>query len=285
MLVTGVAASPAGAQQIQVSTPFHSVSDSFFERFGVGFGFSIPGGGKVVGLNPLGQPTPDGSIVFSQGGFGSAVPPFGGYDPGADARSGFARVGNNGNMFFNFAAGQGNTRSMISQTPTIVIPSGGSGTLIDATQQPFVTSIIPVVGGFSGLTPPYPLMRPPTISPLAQRIHEYQQTQAARAASMPVDDLPAARPLELGDDAAPPTAAVRRSSAEQGDIGVAEIRRQQAAEDESQLVEIRALIERARGVEAAGKPHVAKVYYQQAASRATGELKQDLLAKIQSLGK
>jgi hypothetical protein len=38
-------------------------------------------------------------------------------------------------------------------------------------------------------------------------------------------------------------------------------------------------------VEAAGKPHVAKIYYQQAASRATGELKQDLLAKIQSLGK
>ena len=43
-------------------------------------------------------------------------------------------------------------------------------------------------------------------------------------------------------------------------------------------------IEKARGLEDAGKPGQAKIYYQQAATRADGELKKQLLEKVQSLG-
>ena len=43
-------------------------------------------------------------------------------------------------------------------------------------------------------------------------------------------------------------------------------------------------IEKARGYEEAGKPGLAKVFYQQAAARAEGELKKQLLDKIRSLG-
>ena len=75
------------------------------------------------------------------------------------------------------------------------------------------------------------------------------------------------------------------STANHGDLSVAEIRRQQAAPQDAarnQKIEVR--IEKARGLEDAGKAGLAKIYYQQAATRADGELKKQLLEKIRSLG-
>ena len=140
---------PAVAQQIFVETPSTTVSDSFFENTGVNFGFSLPGGqgngSRVVGLDALGRPL--GNVTFSQGSAGSALPPFGGFDPNSGGRTGFAVLGENGGGFslgLNF--GSGSTRTLQSTTPGITVQNGFGGTLFDGSIRPFVTGVIPVVG-------------------------------------------------------------------------------------------------------------------------------------------
>ena len=140
---------PAAGQQIFVETPSTNVSDSFFENFGVNFGFSLPAGqgsgSRVVGLDPLGRPL--GNVTFSQGGAASAIPPFGGFDPSAGAQTGFAVQGRNGGGFslgLNF--GTGSTRTLQSTTPGITVQNGFGGSLFNGSSRPFVTGVVPVVG-------------------------------------------------------------------------------------------------------------------------------------------
>ena len=78
--------------------------------------------------------------------------------------------------------------------------------------------------------------------------------------------------------------AARGSTAGHGDVSVATIHAQHAAEDAALEEEIAILIERGRGAEAQGKPNVARIYYQQAASRAEGDLREQLLQQIHKLG-
>jgi hypothetical protein len=59
-----------------------------------------------------------------------------------------------------------------------------------------------------------------------------------------------------------------------GGSSIAEMRRQQAAEDSAADREARRLFDQAVELQTAGKPGVAKVFYQMAARRATGELKE-----------
>jgi len=80
----------------------------------------------------------------------------------------------------------------------------------------------------------------------------------------------APRPPQLTADAA-------------GSQSVAAMRRQQAEEDSAQQAEAAQLFEQARQAEAAGKPGVAKIYYQMAARRASGALKDEALAELQRL--
>ena len=56
-----------------------------------------------------------------------------------------------------------------------------------------------------------------------------------------------------------------------------------AAEQQTRADEAEAFFDRAAQAEADGKPAVAKIYYQMAARRASGDLKQQALAKLQSL--
>jgi len=56
-----------------------------------------------------------------------------------------------------------------------------------------------------------------------------------------------------------------------------------APNETERLQEVQARIEKARAYEDAGQQELAKVFYQQAAARATGQLKQKLVAKIRSL--
>ena len=142
-------ASPqAFAQQINVTTPINSVGSSFFETFGTSFGFSLPGGSgsgsRVVGLLPNGQLTPN--VTFSQNGFGSAIPPFGGYYPNSGATFGlvnFSRDGGGFSLGFNLA--QGSNRSSISSSPSLTLTNGGIGSFSNGAFNPFVTAVTPVV--------------------------------------------------------------------------------------------------------------------------------------------
>ena len=149
------------AQQIGIGSPFTNVSDSYFERIGFNFGFSFRGGSgpgsRVVGLLPNGQLTPNGNIFFSQGGFGSAVPTFGGYDPNSSARFGFGTTRPGGGGFtLGLEMGKGNSRSIVSTTPSMVVQNGYGGSFSSGQLSPFVTGLISVTGGGGsyGLGPP-----------------------------------------------------------------------------------------------------------------------------------
>lgn len=277
------------AQQVQLTSPLQTINDSFYENFGFG------------GIH-MGRGGPGGGWHLNTGPANSTPPPFGGYDPAADARFGMQFGGPFG-LGFNMLAGQGSTRSNTVTAPTIVIPNGGTGSIFSGSIRPFVTGVIPVVGN-AQYGPMMPMMAPqPSVSPLAERVAQLQQQQAATqaaagAAPGPVPAVQPAppargdRPLVINGGPLAAQAPAGRSAtsasdndstANHGDLSVAEIRRQQAARDATQLEEIQARIEKARGLEETGKPGQAKIYYQQAATRADGELKKQLLEKIRSL--
>ncbi|MCU0979326.1 MAG: hypothetical protein MUF25_09190 [Pirellulaceae bacterium] len=277
------------AQQVQLTSPLQTINDSFYENFGFG------------GIN-MGRSGPRGGWYLNTGPATSTPPPFGGYDPAADARFGMQFGGPFG-LGFNLVAGQGSTRSNTVTAPTIVIPNGGTGSIFSGSVRPFVTGVIPVVGN-APFGPMMPMAPQSSRSPLAERVAQLQQQQAATQAAggAAPDPAPAEQPaLPARDDgplvikggqvqaqapagrpAAPASAS--DSTANHGDLSVAEIRRQQAAQDAARLEEIQVRIEKARGFEEAGKPGQAKIYYQQAATRADGEQKKQLLEKIRSLG-
>ncbi|QDU28752.1 hypothetical protein ETAA8_38570 [Anatilimnocola aggregata] len=195
--------------------------------------------------------------------FGGAPPPaFGGFDPNAGANVGGGFRAGNTSGFFNLNVGQGANSTMVSQTPSVTIPNGGNGYFIDGTFRPFVTSIIPVVGDQSDP------------SPLRERLRRLQEQQEASLTS------PANAPAqaEVGGGGV-----ARRSTAERGDLSVAEIKSAANAQGSSQDEELAAILEKARGAEEAGKAGVARIYYQMAARRATGEQQQKILAHLQTL--
>ncbi len=133
------------AQMINVRTPFQTSRDSFFERSGVNFGLGFPGNGRIVGLSPTGQLLPN--IQLTQGGFGQAIPTVGGFTPNASLRSGIALVGGSlGGSSLGIEFGQGSTRSISSQTPSITLQNGQFGSIFGGANRPFVTRIDPVIG-------------------------------------------------------------------------------------------------------------------------------------------
>ena len=68
-----------------------------------------------------------------------------------------------------------------------------------------------------------------------------------------------------------------------GGQSVAEIRRRQTDEDSATQAEAAQYCEQARAAEAAGKPGVAKIYYQMAARRATGSFRAEILAQLRRI--
>ncbi|MCH7728820.1 MAG: hypothetical protein IH991_20395 [Planctomycetes bacterium] len=215
------------AQQVAISTPFNRVNDSFFERIGIGFGFDINGGRNVVGLDPLGNPTANGRIQFRQNSVGAVAPAFGGFDANAAARTGFRIQGSGFSADLLGVFAQGSHRSIISDTPKIVIPNGGRGIISDTSQRPFVTGIIPIVGSNGGII--YNVPRPywptgPAVSytyPLHDTIRRYYANQeqlqkegeAEYARDFALKRAAARKAAESGADAA------RREMEQGGDAG------------------------------------------------------------------
>lgn len=219
-LVFGLIPTPElSGQMINVGTPFNSVSDSFYERNGVNFGFSIPGGrgngSRIVGLNPQGMITPN--INFNQNGFGSAVPAFGGYDPGASARTGFGVFNRNGGGFsLGFELGKGSNRSITSTVPSVTVPNGFGGSVQSGAFRPFVTGVIPVVSSGNTFLPRATPVQPAPYNGVTQAMQSGQLRLGG-----PVEPAP----VKPG----PVNYAPERSSAESSDISVAEIKARRAA--------------------------------------------------------
>ena len=269
---------PVVAQQVQVSAPMTGVSDSFYERFGTSWGFS--GGGR------------NGRAFFNFGGPNPGLPPFGGLDPNADARFGLGGRWGGGSAFFQGFAGQGSSRTIVSETPTIVIPNGGTGSIFSGVQRPFVTGVVPVVGRRN-------------LSPLLDRIARLRSQPPAmsasrssladrRSAETDHGDLADHNDPAIGRASASGGGSTRqagyqpdRSTAGRGDLSVAEIQRrresEQQAKSDERRAEVERLIERGRGCEQAGKLGAASIYYKRAARQADGPLRQQLLDHVRGL--
>ena len=143
----GTVAEPVcGQVQNLVTLPTMNLNDSFYESYGVGWS-----------VNRMG---PNGGFFFNNPG-GAVAPAFGGFDPNAGATFG---VGTN-NARFNFSAAQGSNRTIVSEAPMVMVPNGGGGSFFSGTQRPFVTGIVPVVGGGG----------PTLINPLHLKLQQMRQ--------------------------------------------------------------------------------------------------------------
>ena len=151
--------------QIVVEVRFVSLRDEFFERVGIDFDFSIndnnPGGdptadtvsgSRIVGREPTDTvdftPTSDLDLRFVQNSFSAAEPIFGGFQAAQAANFGFAILSDI-EVFFLIQAAKGDTRTNITQAPTVTMFNGQSASVTDGASRPFVTSVVPVVGDFA----------------------------------------------------------------------------------------------------------------------------------------
>ncbi|MDY0170560.1 MAG: hypothetical protein RBS80_28730 [Thermoguttaceae bacterium] len=283
-LVMACANAAAFAQQTTISTPFQGTNTSFFEQIGTQWGVKGP------------------NFFFQFGGPGMGQPVFGNPDPGAGIRGGWAWNSGPWSGHFNFIAAQGSRSSLVSQTPSITLPNGGTGYFSDTSQSPFVISYIPVVGGAPQLPYGYPMVPPPGFGFPYQGVGPVYSEQGnprvqamlrARAeGEQPPDPAPPPAPApprgpapELAEPERAPVAAApeRASTAAAAAPSVAEARLMHQQEQAAANREAAQLLERGITAEEAGKPGVARVYYQMAAQRAEGDLREQAEARLNGL--
>ena len=247
-----------------------------------------------------------------------AQPAFGGFQAGAGLSTNLGWSGPNGNFQLGLNFGQGFRQSLVNQTPVVTLMNGQIGSVNDTSQTPFVISVVPVIGGgLPGLNNGMnnffgpPMANPMAMPPANARLREVLQNQAnneaaGQAAGAGGDPAhaaapPAAGPQALnlggaapapapaaGDPAPAPAATGRLSAAQASSAGrpapsVAEARRMHDEEKAAGNEELLALMERARAAEDDGKPGVAKIYYQMVAHRASGDLKQQALTRLDAI--
>ncbi len=238
----------AVAQYSQVEVPFSSASSSFYENFGTRWGVS----GRGWFFN-FGGPGP---------GMPGVAPPFGGFDPNAQGNLGAGFRNGNVSGYFQLTAGQGSDRSVGVSAPSVVVPNGGQGFFSDTVQRPFVTAVIPIVGE--------------PVSPLRMMLE-----QMKAEGNWP--PAPSSEQASPGNRAAEAAGGATSSTADRGDLSVTEIRAAQAAEASALQNEIDVLVEKAKGLEEAGKLGVARIHYEMAARKATGDQQRELAAKAREL--
>jgi hypothetical protein len=253
---------PAAAQQVNLDAPFNSVGHSFYEQVGVRWGLS----GRGWFFN-FGGPGPGAGVA----------PAFGGFDPNAGANFGAGFRGNGFNGFFSLSAGQGSSTTFGSASPSVTVMNGQTGFFADTQQRPFVTGLVPVVGSPIFVPPVFPPYAAPQ-SVLHERLERLQAGEGAASSG----GAPEAGPAAGG------SAPSEVSSAERGDLSVAEIKARKAAasaaRDAALAEEIDVLLEKAKGKLAAGQASVAKVYLQMAARKATGDQQVEIQRRIAELG-
>ena len=181
--------------------------------------------------------------VNARFGGGLGVPPFGRFDPSAGLSGGLNFRGPAGIGFFNFGMAQGFGRSFVGQSPSLTMLNGRPGSIGDVSQSPFVIGYVPVVGGVPLIGPWTPMLAPPPY--LIE----------------PVDNEEL-RPIRV------PAGLRHCGVGSAGRAGRNRCRRHQSP---------------LHAAEKAGKPNVAKIYYRQAAARATGEIRRQALGRLEAL--
>jgi general secretion pathway protein D len=168
--------------QVTIEVRFIRLNDSFFEQIGIDFDANInsrttnlndlttpgsfftpgPNGQKrqtsAVGAqqnttNPLTFPnfTSDLDVPFVQQSANLATPPFG--TPVQVSQFGFAILSDI-EAYFLINAAQGDRRTNVLNAPKVTLFNGQQAFVADATSQPFVIGVIPVVGEFAAAQQP-----------------------------------------------------------------------------------------------------------------------------------
>jgi hypothetical protein len=171
--------------------------------------------------------------------------------------------GGKGALRFNLFGSQGSYRSISSVAPSLVVPNGGVGFIHSGRIRPFVTGLIPVVGEY-------------WTSPVAERLARLRHEPPATADALRLETSGTSRSDQPLPDAT-------SSSADRGDVAVAEIRRLQHEAAQEAYAELQSLLEEAQEAERAGLLGVARIRYHQAAARADGSLRRQLLGRIETL--
>ena len=261
-------ASTALAQMVNLQAPFQNTSDSFFESFGTSGNYT----------------SNDGNFFFNWGG-GNAIPPFGGFNPNNQANLGFQSNGSRGSFSLNLSMAQGSSRTNSVTTPSLTLMNGGSGSINSTINRPFVTSVIPVIGGGRplGYVPVIAgqsnfQMSPPQLvytNPLIQKIQ--------RLGTEPVngpDTLARIRAKARQAETQQTTKKKTPSSAEYGDISVAEIRAKNAQAKSATYAKVAEHIAKAEEYFAAEKYSLARYHYRYAWKRAPQSEKSRLKSKL-----
>ena len=189
-------------------------------------------------------------------------------------------------------AEQGSRRSFTSQTPTIVVPNGGTGAIFSGSLRPFVVGVVPVVGDGFGYAPitVWPQGLPWAVSPihsapgpslLQQRLAENWEAIASATRGKP--SLPTPVEADAAGDVRAPMSV--QSTAQRGDLSVNEILRHRAAMAAHDDAEVRQLVERGRIAEAEGKRAAARVFYEMAARRASVAERAEIIQQLRRLSR
>ncbi len=160
--------------QVTIEVRFITLSDDFFERIGIDFDFNIEDGVPANEQNRVNDDIVNPSITvgaqqaaggdlpaftanldipFRQNSFMSALPSVGSFDAGSAATFGFAILSDI-EAYFLVQAAQGDARANVLQAPKVTLFNGQQAFVQDTQQQPFVISVIPVVGDFAAAQQP-----------------------------------------------------------------------------------------------------------------------------------
>lgn len=239
------------AQQVTTQTPFQTNGTRFFEQSNVSWGIQ----------------NPHYFISFNGGG---ATPPFGGFQPNAGLNSGFST----GNARFSFSFAQGASTTSSTVAPVLTTTNGYPGSLFIGSTTPFVVGVSPIVGNAG-------VGNAASISPIAQRVATGQlRLDRGRIISSAFDGQgvpPSPQPLDFEQQLAERQAAVPQASA----ITTTSVSRP----TDSREMSAADYLERGTLAEKDGKPGLAKVYYQLAATKGDGLVQLEAEAKLTALRK
>jgi hypothetical protein len=273
----------AAPSHTMIGTLGNNVSNNFFDNNTVGFGFSIAGGSNA------GRRSAVTGFNFQHGGAGAAVPPFGGFQANDASTFGFGVNSGRGGFNLGISASQGSSGILVAQAISVTVMDGETGSASFGSLRPFVTSIVPVVGGFGAGAPfGLPIVAPPVgpfgTSVLAERLSRLGQRPVVSIRSTAAaEDGMKQPPAEPRDQMKRQLAAAAQDPAGQPAISIVAIRAQQAAEDRAAENDLRTILAQAKEAQSLGKPNVARIYYQQLSRRAQGELKQHALDALKEL--
>lgn len=230
----------ACAQMVTTQSPLQANGSSYYEHSHIGWSVHNP-------------------HYFMNFNGGGGVPPFGGYQPNAGLHGGFAV----GNSQFDFGFGQGSSIYSTTTTPVLTTTSGFPGSMFIGRDRPFVTGLVPVVGGGGGFA------SVPPMGPLTARMATGQlRTENGRIA-LDADGIPPAPQPDAGPRGIAPRQEFPSRTAE-------------ARPAKSDLTPAEYL-DRGAAAEKEGRPGVARIYYQLAATKGDAVIKVEANRRLSGL--